>query len=160
MELLIVVALLGALATLMLPNFKVKKKHSYRTIMISEMHEIQRAFMRFDHDCMPSNEMLEKMTNVSFALLFDREVKNSTPSTYLSCTAYNPDANIGWEGPYAISEGELTNTIDGESYVVNAFFDPYGQPYRIVKSNDVFWLVATTNSTQPELLSRQLTFED
>ena len=158
-ELLIVVALLGALASVMLPNFKLKKKSSYRNIMQSEMHEIQLAFIRFNNDCMPESGELDKMTNIYFAPLFDRILTNASPVPCYEFPEYNPDSNIGWDGPYAMSEGKLTNTVNGEQYVCNAFFDPYGEPYRIVKRSNVYWIVATTNSLVTDDLGRQLTFE-
>lgn len=151
-ELLIVIGLLGALACLILPRFQVTKTDACEQLAISEMGEIQHAFVRFYNDCMPTNT-LSDWSDIGLAPLIERTGANYT------FDEYDPARNRGWRGPYAAKEGDA----DGAPVL----FDPYGDPdhkpapYEIWQDGTNLFIRLSTNSVSVETadeLKRQVTF--
>ncbi len=163
-ELLIVVALLGALASIMLPQFRVGKKDANEALITSEMAEIQRAFIRFYNDCSNCTGHVDRVdwANVYLApLITQTDTEASTP--LFSYEPWDLDRNRGWRGPYAVSEGEYTNADDDD---YPALLDPNGNPYQVsaIVTNSMtnLWLCideATVGASHTNRLKRQLTFD-
>jgi prepilin-type N-terminal cleavage/methylation domain-containing protein len=133
MELLIVIALLAALSTLLLPSFTADRDAGNAAIIKSEMYEIQRSFVRFYNDCGrdPGGLSGFAWTNVYLAPLIRRTDTNS-PALY-GYTPWTLERNIGWRGPYAEGEGYYINAASNR---YPALLDPYGDPYEVVYEPD------------------------
>lgn len=124
-ELLMVVALLGALVGLVLPMYSGHRNSADDQIRVSEMHAIHEAFLRFYGDVMPTDAQLASLTNWHFAPLL------ATHAAY-SFMEWDPARNRGWRGPYMHAEGVWTNAA---SQVLPGLFDPAGELYRIAQTN-------------------------
>ncbi|NLZ62444.1 MAG: hypothetical protein GX902_01430 [Lentisphaerae bacterium] len=108
LELLIVIGMLGALATLILPHLAVAKTEAFDPMVQTEMQDIRIAFQRFYNDVMPDEVQLELFRKYGLAPLMQSEL----PGIY-NFAGWDPDRCRGWRGPYLESEG--TRIIDANS---------------------------------------------
>lgn len=122
-ELLIVIGLLGALAVLLLSNLNVNRTEVIDASLVQkELSDIQRAFQRFQADCVPQSADYKRMTQYGLDVLTTYETSRgwSFPGVW------DPDRNKGWRGPYMVSEGMRTvNTTDVDA---DGIADHAGQP--------------------------------
>jgi prepilin-type N-terminal cleavage/methylation domain-containing protein len=117
-ELLIVVALLGALATIVMPRLSADRETILDDGIVStEMMNIRNAFSRFVADCVPGKNDYLAISDVAdpgdaasfakaregFCILWDTAEagKFSFPSSW------NEDRERGWRGPYLIGMGGI-----------------------------------------------------
>jgi prepilin-type N-terminal cleavage/methylation domain-containing protein len=135
-ELLIVIALLGALASVVLPRVIASRTAAWDdSIVPQEMSRIRLAFDEFVCDCAPTANDWVRITATDLAILmeYDADTDWSFPETY------DAQRGKGWRGPYLIAEGRLN-----ERPVI---FDPYysdeltNHHYRVEQSNSVTQLV-------------------
>ncbi len=105
-ELLIVIALLGAMAVLVLPRIGGDRTAALdRSLAPSEMLDIRRAFAAFESDCVPTAADLVLIGQYGLEILMRYEDRGwSFPGTY------EPARARGWRGPYLESQG--TRTVD------------------------------------------------
>ncbi|NMA45135.1 MAG: hypothetical protein GX945_01085 [Lentisphaerae bacterium] len=108
LELLIVIGMLGALATLILPHLAVARTEAFDPMVQTEMQDIRIAFQRFYNDVMPNEAQLDLFRKYGLAPLMQSEL----PGIY-SFAGWDPDRCRGWRGPYLESEG--TRIIDANS---------------------------------------------
>ena len=108
LELLIVIGMLGALATLILPHLAVAKTEAFDPMVQTEMQDIRIAFQRFYNDVMPNEAQLDLFRKYGLAPLMQSEL----PGIY-NFPGWDPDRCRGWRGPYLESEG--TRIIDANS---------------------------------------------
>ncbi len=116
-ELLIVIGLLGALATLMLPSLKVTRTEAMDPIVHKEMQDIRLAFQRFYQDVMPNDDVLELFRLYGLAPLMTASISGE-----FSLDDWDDDRQRGWRGPYLDPEG--TRTLSGVDDVP-VILDPY-----------------------------------
>ncbi len=137
-ELLIVIGLLGALATLMLPRLTATRTDAMDPIVHKEMQDIRRAFQRFYSDVMPNDAQLEIVRTYGLAPL----IAQAHAGAYSSADfpSWDEAKQRGWRGPYLDAEG--TRTIAGVAKVP-VILDPYagsagdGHYYRVLcRKND------------------------
>jgi prepilin-type N-terminal cleavage/methylation domain-containing protein len=106
-ELLIVIGLLAAVAMILLPNLTTNKDEVKDTIIISELADIQRAFIRFQNDCNLQNDDNDLLTVAKYGVAVliyndnDYGIQN-----------WDNDQQRGWRGPYLMSEGEREININ------------------------------------------------
>lgn len=104
-ELLIVIGLLGAIATLVLPRLMVDKDTVYeKQLAPAEMADIRSAFAKFDADCVPTSadRALVGQYGLDILMDFDSTLTWSFPEEF------DPDRGKGWRGPYIGQEGQRT----------------------------------------------------
>lgn len=113
-ELLIVVGILGALSALILPAFHSTSDEAKKTVALTQMKEIQRAFSRFHADLLSKLRKKESDTNPYlediarygiWPLLVHRhphlpEGDDWGTNVFKSYPAYNSETGFGWRGPY------------------------------------------------------------
>ncbi|MFP4175962.1 MAG: type II secretion system protein [Candidatus Brocadiia bacterium] len=119
-ELLIVIGLLGALATLVLPSFRVQREESLEKIVKKEMADVQKAFQRFQADCVPQTSDYNLISRYGLEIL--AEYDDSRGWTFPD--EWDPDRGKGWRGPYLQAEG--TETVDDSA--TGGLPDDPGQP--------------------------------
>ncbi|MFW5803486.1 MAG: type II secretion system protein [Verrucomicrobiota bacterium] len=120
-ELLIVIGLLGALATLMLPSLKVTRTEAMDPIVHKEMQDIRLAFQRFYQDVIPNDSELDAFRKYGLAPLMVTDV-NGIQFLEESKREWDDDRQRGWRGPYLDPEG--TRTLSGVDDVP-VILDPY-----------------------------------
>lgn len=108
-ELLIVIGMLGVLATLVLPCLASSKTAAFDPIVQTEMQNIRLAFQRFRNDVMPNDNQLEFFKKYGLAPLMQRELAGA----YAKFDLWDCDRHCGWRGPYL--EIEDTRTINSSS---------------------------------------------
>lgn len=131
-ELLIVIGLLGALAVLLLSNLSMTRTDSLdNSIVQAELADIQRAYRRFQADCVPTQADYRLMTSYGLEILFRCE-----PTRGWSFPAsWNSASGRGWRGPYLQSEGRRDIDItDADS---DGIADSPAQPYGVVNVANV-----------------------
>lgn len=119
-ELLIVIGLLGALTTLVLPSFGGLREESMEKVVKKEMADIQEAFQRFRADCVPQTSDYKAITLYGLEIL--AEYDDSRGWTFPD--GWDPDRGKGWRGPYLQAEG--TETVDVSA--TGGLADNPGQP--------------------------------
>jgi type II secretory pathway pseudopilin PulG len=144
-ELLIVIGLLGALTTLILPAFKQTRVSSFNQIVQSDLAEIRSAFQRFYRDCVPNDSDLENVRVYGIEILLQKPSECNTANPWSFDDEYDADKQKGWRGPYLEDEGERVikpdsigqDTTDG-SAKIKVIEDPFsnsptdGHYYRVV----------------------------
>ncbi len=115
-ELLIVIGLLGALAALMLPTFRMRRVESLGQIVDHDMAEIRRAFRRFYGDAVLLENDLEMVRRWGLGCLAERP--DGTHEGWV-VPDFDMQKRRGWRGPYLAPEGR--RHIDGDE-------DAIGQP--------------------------------
>lgn len=104
-ELLIVIALLGALAALILPRMGADRGRMMdHSLAPAEMMDIRRAFAAFEADCMPTAADRERIGRYGLEILMAYEAARgwSFPAEF------DPARGRGWRGPYLESQGART----------------------------------------------------
>jgi prepilin-type N-terminal cleavage/methylation domain-containing protein len=122
-ELLIVIGLLGALATLLLSNLNMDRKETLdASIVQKELSDIKQAFQKFQADCVPKQDDYKLMTRYGLEILtrYDSTRGWSFPDQW------NAARSKGWRGPYIESEG--TRTVDATDLDNDGIADKAGQP--------------------------------
>lgn len=149
-ELLIVIGILGALLTLVLPGFNDTGEEAKGKVARTEMREIQQAFQRFAADVVfrkesdDSNQYLEDVALYGLWPLLWQSHPNSAV-TGINYKDYDSDTGIGRRGPYldeeglvkitaptdlATSPGQVTD--DSGTIKIPVIKDPYGGYYRVL----------------------------
>ena len=118
-ELLIVIGLLGALTTLILPRLSMTRTEAMDPIVDKEMHDIRLAFQRFYQDVMPDDADLEHFRLYGLAPLMTRNINETE-----LFDEWNYDRQRGWRGPYI--DRESTRTLSGADGVP-VILDPYSE---------------------------------
>ncbi len=146
-ELLIVVAILGVLVTLVLPNFSNVQDDAREKVMKTEMQDIQAAFGRFSSDTgvQSSTTKLTDISDYGLWPLMSQTHPNSAVTTIIY-PDYDAETGIGRRGPYLAKEGKITMdasdlaTKPGQaedaapttSVTIPVVKDPYGGYYRVL----------------------------
>ena len=135
-ELIVVLAVLAALATLLIPRLSVSTDNVNDTVLEKEMTDIQAAFMRFGADCVLTDAQLEDIRDYGLWLLFS----STHPDGGDDYPAYDPAKTTGWRGAYALQEG--TQDIDATAVgqpaggtAVPVLLDPHGGYFRVLMPN-------------------------
>jgi type II secretory pathway pseudopilin PulG len=148
-ELLVVIGILGALVSLVLPGFSSATDDSREKVAIAEMREIQQAFRRFASDTRLENDKDAMEDIVKYGLWPLIKEEHPDSSATVSYNDYNTDTGIGRRGPYLQREGELVtiSTTFGDDYEgvgqaevssgadtanIPVIRDPYGNHYRVI----------------------------
>lgn len=151
-ELLIVIGILGALLTLVLPGFNDTGEEAKDKVARTEMREIQKAFQRFAADVVfrkesdDSNKYLKDVALYGlWPLLWSNHPNVAEGFTAVEYTDYDSDTAIGRRGPYLEQEGMVKITapaeLDTDAGQVSAddgaikipvVKDPYGGYYRVL----------------------------
>jgi len=121
-ELLIVIGLLGALATLVLPRLTVEKEWAVdESLAPKEMMDIRRAYAAFEADCVPTKGDRELIGKYGLGILmkYDASMAPGTGGEEWSFPAsFDPARGKGWRGPYL--QQEDTRNVDltgsGQTY--------------------------------------------
>jgi prepilin-type N-terminal cleavage/methylation domain-containing protein len=109
-ELLIVIGLLGALATIMLPTLSVKRVESLEQVVSHDMAQIRSAFQRLYRDAVLTESDLENVRRYGLYPLMERP--DGSHDSW-SIPAFDSDRDRGWRGPYAEQEGRRQIDADG-----------------------------------------------
>ena len=113
-ELLIVIGLLGALAMLLLTSWSADRTKTLdSSIVQKELYDIQRAFQRFQADCVPKQGDYKLMTRYGLAILmkYPDDMQPGTGGDEWSFARHwDAERSRGWRGPYIESEG--TREVD------------------------------------------------
>ncbi len=153
-ELLIVIGIMGALLTLVLPGFNDTGAEAKDKVAQTEMREIQSAFRRFAADVVfrketgDTNQYLMDIAKYGlWPLLWETHPLGSSASPVSSYTEYDSDSGIGRRGPYLDEEGLVTiasgpGVLSTETYgqvkdsegtvKIPVIKDPYGGYYRVL----------------------------
>ncbi len=143
-ELLIVIGILGALVSLVLPGFSDTADHAKDKAAATEMREIQESFRRFAEDTRLKNSNddmydiicygLWPLTNETHPLGVD-----DAPVTY---SEYDSSTGTGRRGPYLRREDEKSIATsptnvgqvydEGGTVTIPVIKDPYGGYYRVM----------------------------
>ena len=138
-ELLIVIGILGVLATLIIPNFNNTTDDAKEQVTITEMREIQNAFRRFSADVMLKNNNSRMENILKFGLW--PLMKEDDPGSSITYTDYDVETGIGRRGPYLQMEGEITisssptaggQASESSGTTVPVMKDTYGGYYRVM----------------------------
>ena len=101
-ELLIVIGIIGALTALILPSFNLDEVSVAgdvnQTVNAKEINIIQKAFLNFYDDVVPSNGELEQFSKYGLRSLIEQG----------SFEPWDANRKKGWRGPYLSPEGQLT----------------------------------------------------
>ncbi len=125
MELLIVIGLLAALATLVLSNLTYTRTEALDGSLVQkELADIQRAFQRFAADCIPQQADYKLIAKYGLAPLIQYEgYLDENKNEAWTFTRWDNDRRRGWRGPYMEYEAEEAINIDLEGGMP----DYYGQ---------------------------------
>ncbi len=115
-ELLIVIGLLGALATIMLPTLSVKRVESLEQVVSHDMAEIRGAFQRLYRDAVLSESDLDNVRRYGLHPLMERPDGTHGGS---AIPVFDAEKQRGWRGPYVEQEGRRD---------IDAALDAFGQP--------------------------------
>jgi type II secretory pathway pseudopilin PulG len=154
-ELLIVIGLLGALATLILPRLTATRTEAMDPIVQTEMQDIRRAFQRFYNDVMPNDDQLELFRLYGLAPLMANELTGAytNDDSDDDLIKWDDDKQRGWRGPYLDPEGtryiENADTVAGQNdpgdstdIQIPVILDPYSKTdkdaryYRVLCRHD------------------------
>jgi len=138
-ELLIVIGLLAALATLVLSNLTFTRTEALDDSLVQkELSDIQRAFQRFEADCVPRQDDYKLIAKYGLAPLMEYdEYLTGTGDEWTFPEEWDNERRRGWRGPYiqdgqhSIFEGE--EEINTSTIKINTsinYSDPttFGQP--------------------------------
>jgi type II secretory pathway pseudopilin PulG len=142
-ELLVVIGILGALATLVLPGFGDASDDARDKVATTEMREIQSAFRRFATDTLFKNSIEKMQDTVNFGLWpLMKEAQPSNITAAVTYTDYDAESGIGRRGPYLRQEGLISITADSANngqpknetgtVEIPVVKDPYGGYYRVM----------------------------
>jgi type II secretory pathway pseudopilin PulG len=142
-ELLVVIGILGALATLVLPGFGDASDDAREKVATTEMREIQSAFRRFATDTLFKNSIEKMQDTVNFGLWpLMKEAQPSNITAAVTYTDYDVESGIGRRGPYLRQEGLISITADSANngqaknetgtVEIPVIKDPYGGYYRVL----------------------------
>ena len=142
-ELLIVIGLLGALATLVLPRLTATRTEALDPVVHKEMQDIRLAFQRFCNDVNPTDAQLGLFRQYGLAPLLRREI-----ATAYSFAEWDEERGRGWRGPYLGEEGtrDIASNGNGQDtpggITIPVIQDPYsengsdGRFYRVLCRKD------------------------
>lgn len=105
MELLIVIGLLGFIATLIIPQFAGTRNDAIEPVIQSELAEIQRAFLRFKNDYNLRQEDYFQIAKYGVSVLLTNRLADADKDDFY-LTEWDADRQRGWRGPYLHSEHE------------------------------------------------------
>jgi type II secretory pathway pseudopilin PulG len=165
-ELLIVIGILGALLTLVLPGFNDTGEEAKDKVAKAEMREIQKAFQRFSVDVIFRSEARPELnglaaTSASNKKLYDialyglwpllcdvHPVLSSTADGYVSYDAYDSETGLGRRGPYLEQEG-LVQIFPVS--ITNAYTSTLacGQESKIIGNDDTATTASGTDRRVP-----------
>ena len=139
-ELLIVIGILGALCTLLLPGFNNTDEDAKDKVVSTEMREIQNTFRRFATDVMLKNNITKMEDVLKFGLwpLMKESHPGGLSVTY---SDYDAETGIGRRGPYLQMEGEIIisgtpeaggQATESTGTTIPVMKDPYGGYYRVI----------------------------
>ena len=121
MELLIVIGLLGALATLVMSELSMTREESLNDALVEkELSDIQAAFQRYVADCCPGQNEYEKFAMYGLAPLVRND--SATPDPWYQ-EEWDSARGKGWRGPYVAYEAavEVDTTDSNASGLPDAF---------------------------------------
>lgn len=158
-ELLIVIGILGALMTLVLPGFNDTSDESKDKVAKTEMREIQRAFQRFSSDVIFRDESASnalgnaKLNDIAlyglWPLLSDiHPVIPPESADYIKYDAYDAVSGLGRRAPYLEQEG-LVQIFPVTIDETHTQIESCGQESRLVDDTGVEILATGTNNRIP-----------
>ncbi|MDR1477579.1 MAG: type II secretion system GspH family protein [Planctomycetaceae bacterium] len=109
-ELLIVVALLGLLAMIILPRFSGSRADAIEPIIQTELASIQRAFFRLKNDCNLQQKHYTIIAKYGVSVLIRNQTTDDNDILLLE--NWDADRQRGWRGPYIDSENEREININ------------------------------------------------
>ncbi len=119
MELLIVIGLLAALATLVMSGLEFTRTEALDDSLVQkELSDLQRVFQRFVADCVPQQSDYKLIAKYGLAPLMQYDDFLDGSDTW-SFNEWDRDRRKGWRGPYADYETEE---------LVNITLDAHGIP--------------------------------
>ena len=139
-ELLIVIGILGALCTLILPGFGNAEADAKEKVVLTEMKEAQSAFRRFSNDVMLKSN-ITKMEDILKYGLWPLMKESHPAGLSIAYSDYDPDTGIGRRGPYLQYEDKVTisstpeaggQATSGSGTDIPVMKDPYGGYYRVL----------------------------
>ena len=111
-ELLIVIGILGALAMMVMSSTSADRTQLIdRSIVQAELSDIQRAFQKFQADCVPSDKDYIEIAKTGLDILMKQPAESER---WTFPTQWNHDKQKGWRGPYLVAEGN--QNIDASEY--------------------------------------------
>lgn len=128
LELLVVVALIGVLASIALVAFDKTRDRAEVDVARIEMTEIRKALHMFHRDV--GHDPSAVTEDLSLWLLSSCQADNMAANDYDDgCAQWDPDARRGWNGPYMNAE---TGTQANAAATFDGLLDPWGNYYRLV----------------------------
>jgi type II secretory pathway pseudopilin PulG len=154
-ELIIVIGLLGALATIMLPTLSVKRVESLEQVVSHDMAAIRGAFQRLYRDAVLSESDLDNVRRYGLHPLMEQP--DGTHGGW-AIPAFDAEREKGWRGPYAEQEGR--RDIDAD---VDAFGQPAGStmipviedPFSASETDGHYYRVVTPKNTSHDYVYRE-----
>ena len=140
-ELLIVIGILGALCTLILPGFGDAEEDAKEKVVLTEMREAQNAFRRFASDVMLKSNIMKMDDILKYGLWPLMKETHPDSASSITYSDYDAESGIGRRGPYLQMEGKITIsstlTAGGQAEDTNGIEipvlkDPYGGYYRVM----------------------------
>jgi type II secretory pathway pseudopilin PulG len=140
-ELLIVIGILGALCTLILPGFGDAEEDAKEKVVLTEMREAQNAFRRFASDVMLKSNITKMDDILKYGLWPLMKESHPDSNSSITYSDYDAESGIGRRGPYLQMEGEITIadtlTAGGQAeetagIEIPVLKDPYGGYYRVM----------------------------
>jgi len=120
-ELLVVIGLLGALATLVLSSLRMTRTEALDDGLVrKELADIQRAFRRFEADCVPTQEDYALIRRYGLAVLARHDGYLDTGEAWSFDGSWSSAKAKGWRGPYLEPEGVVEIDADNPAQPVQA----------------------------------------
>jgi prepilin-type N-terminal cleavage/methylation domain-containing protein len=145
-ELMIVVVILGAVVSIVIPMFSYSEKQAKSDAVLAEMRAVQEAFIDYYSDNMPDRAALEEFASYGLSALCVRALNGSPPIEFQATGVvrwpYDAANRLGWRGPYLMQEGTVEVDVgsDGQKSAGNGgtrmsipvVKDPDGGHYRVL----------------------------
>ena len=127
-ELLIVIGILGALATLVMSSTTANRTELIdNSVVQAELTDIQRAFLKFQADCIPNSNDYKRISKTGIDVLMQKP-----DNAWSFPPQWDNDRQKGWRGPYLSAEG--SQTIDASTYNCQTPSDSSSTEIKIVKT--------------------------
>lgn len=117
-ELLIVIGIIGALVSLILPSFSVSEVEAKAIVNNKEFMIIQKSFSNFYDDVIPSEDDLATFAEFGLTALMENSRPNNQEKYF---SIWDQNRHKGWRGPYLAPEGRvLVNVVENAGQTIKS----------------------------------------